>query len=191
MKVVIFIVPILGWRNQGLNSPFQTFYGMRYWLWATYQDPVARLAWWAKEETGINNALWSPSQPQKTRSRESRAHLDGAVGWDGEQAIGLEEGLIEKRRTWPRSRRVFVVSGSCGGWSPWGHVGLESSLCCLPSVHPGVLWDDPRWVCGVTISLICTRISYRLEVALLLAQCWRWGWSECLVQADIAFIFPF
>ena len=81
----------------------------------------------------------SISASENQEQKESRAHLDAAVGWDGEQAIGREEGLIEKGRTWPRRRSVFVVSGSCGGWSPLGHVGLESSLCCLPSVHPGVL----------------------------------------------------
>ena len=48
----------------------------------------------------------SISASENQEQKESRAHLDGAVGWGGEQAIGREEGgLTKERRKWPRREK--------------------------------------------------------------------------------------
>lgn len=70
----------------------------------------------------------SISASENQEQKESRAHLDGAVGWGGEQAIGREEGgLMEERRKWPRR---------------------EKSLCG----YRGVLWwVEPVGACGAGV----------------------------------------
>lgn len=67
----------------------------------------------------------SISASENQEQKESRAHLDGAAGWGGEQANGREEGgLMEERRKWPRRERVFVLQGGVLWWvEPRGHVG--------------------------------------------------------------------
>lgn len=82
----------------------------------------------------------SISASENQEQKESRAHLDGAVGWGGEQAIGREEGgLTKERRKWPRREKSLCGYRGFLWWvEPVGTLGLESSLCCVTSVHSGV-----------------------------------------------------
>lgn len=73
----------------------------------------------------------SISASENQEQKKSRAHLDGAAGWGGEQAIGREEGgLMEARRKWPRR---------------------EKSLCG----YRGVLWwAEPVGACGAGVYFV-------------------------------------